>query len=81
MQKLIGRPKTNASILEELNIEITAAALEGVELTAEERLRVLFRKIALAASFAQSVNRGLRTKKHEPNHDLLRFLNGEENLN
>lgn len=77
----MGRPMKEASIREELVMEIQSAAMEGFEAAEVVKLRALFERIVKASYFVQAVNRGLRTQKHEINGALLAFLNGEENLN
>jgi len=78
--KKLGRAMKQESIVEHLLMEIQATAMEGHETSLEGQQREMFKRIAKAAFFTQSVKNGLLTKNHEFNRHLLELL-GDENLN
>jgi hypothetical protein len=76
----MGRPLSQKSLIEELSLEITAAAMNAVEdLQMAQEVKRKFERIAHAANFITSVNSGLRNPKDEKNAKLAEIL-GEEVL-
>lgn len=75
----MGRPLSTRSMIEELSVEIMAAAMNALEqYNMAEEVKKKFEKISYAANFITSLNNGIRTPK-DPNARLAEIL-GEEVL-